>query len=234
MYTKVEKPKENKSRAAANSVIQEKSDGKQGFGFVDNRTEIKKLSKVVEHSGSKESFSIGSRSLQRFAKGIDSEATHGNLIQCGGKSSKTNGHISKKEKVDYVIVENAILRNDTLKKSVVETETGWVLYDNEGKEIDSALQIGIINVKANELAIWTYDSIYSGMGQKLGAAITYLELLKDKYKDDDTIDGSPNTNPGSAPLFEALGIDDPKVSTVGAVRLAAEKIMHSKGWYLII
>jgi hypothetical protein len=37
MYEQVEKSKENKSRAVANSVIQKKSDVKQGFGFVDNR-----------------------------------------------------------------------------------------------------------------------------------------------------------------------------------------------------
>lgn len=39
MYAQVEKPKENKSRAAANAVAQKKSDVKQGFGFVDNRPE---------------------------------------------------------------------------------------------------------------------------------------------------------------------------------------------------
>ncbi|MBL4706919.1 MAG: hypothetical protein JKY48_00570 [Flavobacteriales bacterium] len=37
MYEQVEKPKENKSRAVANSVAQNKSNVKQGFGFVDNR-----------------------------------------------------------------------------------------------------------------------------------------------------------------------------------------------------
>jgi hypothetical protein len=37
MYEQVEKPKENKSRAVANSVAQKKSNIKQGFGFVDNR-----------------------------------------------------------------------------------------------------------------------------------------------------------------------------------------------------
>lgn len=37
MYTQVEKPKENKSRAVANSVGQKKSNGMQGFGLVDNR-----------------------------------------------------------------------------------------------------------------------------------------------------------------------------------------------------
>ena len=37
MYENVDKQKENKSRAAANSVAQKKSTVKQGFGFVDNR-----------------------------------------------------------------------------------------------------------------------------------------------------------------------------------------------------
>lgn len=39
MYAQVEKPKENKVRAVANSVAQKKSNVKQGFGFVDNRPE---------------------------------------------------------------------------------------------------------------------------------------------------------------------------------------------------
>lgn len=39
MYAQVEKTKENKSRVVANSVTQKKSNGKQGFGFVDNRYE---------------------------------------------------------------------------------------------------------------------------------------------------------------------------------------------------
>lgn len=38
MYAQVEKPKENTSKAAANSVTQSKSKGKQSVGFVDNRT----------------------------------------------------------------------------------------------------------------------------------------------------------------------------------------------------
>jgi hypothetical protein len=40
MYEQVEKPKGNNSKAVANSVAQKKSDGKQGFRFVDNRVNI--------------------------------------------------------------------------------------------------------------------------------------------------------------------------------------------------
>ncbi|WP_421854433.1 hypothetical protein [Marinomonas sp.] len=45
MYEQIEKPKENKSRAIANSVAQKKSNGKQGFEFVDNR-HISSLKKI--------------------------------------------------------------------------------------------------------------------------------------------------------------------------------------------
>jgi hypothetical protein len=50
MYARVEKSKENKSRAVANSVAQKKSNVKQGFGFANNRPEVvtqKKLKKMV-------------------------------------------------------------------------------------------------------------------------------------------------------------------------------------------
>jgi hypothetical protein len=49
MYEQVEKPKENKSRAVANSVAQRKSKVKQGFGFVDNRPESKKANQLRAH-----------------------------------------------------------------------------------------------------------------------------------------------------------------------------------------
>lgn len=41
MYAQVEKSKEDKSRAVANSVAQKKGNEKQGFGFVDNRYNTK-------------------------------------------------------------------------------------------------------------------------------------------------------------------------------------------------
>ncbi len=39
MYAQVKKPKDNKSRVVANAVTQKKNNGKQGAGFVDNRSE---------------------------------------------------------------------------------------------------------------------------------------------------------------------------------------------------
>lgn len=48
MYKQVERQKENKSRAVANSVAQRKSIGKQGIGGVDNQTEIIGQRKIPE------------------------------------------------------------------------------------------------------------------------------------------------------------------------------------------
>lgn len=41
MYEQLEKTKENRARAIANSVVQKKSNAKQGIGFVDNRSHEK-------------------------------------------------------------------------------------------------------------------------------------------------------------------------------------------------
>jgi hypothetical protein len=53
MYAHIEKTKENKSRAAANNVAQQKDNVKQGFGFVDNRPETvaqRKLQEMINNS----------------------------------------------------------------------------------------------------------------------------------------------------------------------------------------
>jgi len=55
MYAQVEKSKENKSRSVANSVAQKKSNGKQGFGLVDNRLETitqRKLNSNIKYKTS--------------------------------------------------------------------------------------------------------------------------------------------------------------------------------------
>lgn len=51
MYEQAEKPKESKNRAVSNSVAQKKSNVKQGFGFVDNRTSVREITQRVEIKG---------------------------------------------------------------------------------------------------------------------------------------------------------------------------------------
>jgi len=48
MNTYADKTQENKSKSVANSVAQKKSNVKQGFGFVDNRTELVAQRKLQE------------------------------------------------------------------------------------------------------------------------------------------------------------------------------------------
>ncbi len=48
MYEQIEKPKENKNKAIANSAAQKKSNVKRGFGFVDNWPETIAQSKLQE------------------------------------------------------------------------------------------------------------------------------------------------------------------------------------------
>lgn len=52
MYSQAEKTKDNKSRTIANSVTQNKSNGKQGFGFVDNRPVAKTFNNLQNLSHS--------------------------------------------------------------------------------------------------------------------------------------------------------------------------------------
>lgn len=54
MYAQVEKPKENKSKAIANSVVQKKNNMKQGLGLVDNRNQSAQLKLLISngHKGS--------------------------------------------------------------------------------------------------------------------------------------------------------------------------------------
>ncbi len=48
MYAQIEKSKENKSRAVANSVAQKKSNGMSGVGFVDNRPKLAQMKRLQE------------------------------------------------------------------------------------------------------------------------------------------------------------------------------------------
>lgn len=69
MYAHVNKTKENQSRAVATSISQKKNDGKQSFGFVDNRPENIALEKLLSGGAS--------QAIQRMhhnATDIDSRA----------------------------------------------------------------------------------------------------------------------------------------------------------------
>ncbi|MPY23405.1 hypothetical protein [Shewanella sp. YLB-07] len=74
MYEQVEKPKENKNRAVANSGTQKKNKVKQGFGFVDNRPDsvVQRYQReVIEDISSKQNNPANKKqvSTQRISSG---------------------------------------------------------------------------------------------------------------------------------------------------------------------
>lgn len=84
MYAQVEKSKENttsadrrKIKAVVNSVTQKKSNGKQGFRFVDNRPKVVFQRQVRNFSTSNSSYDTPGEQFKKLAKsGSDINATH--------------------------------------------------------------------------------------------------------------------------------------------------------------
>jgi len=68
MYAQVEKPKENKSMAVANSVTQRKSNVKKNFGFVDNREKVKPA-RIIPRSMVLQRLVIGIDKAKELSKG---------------------------------------------------------------------------------------------------------------------------------------------------------------------
>ncbi|MBW2663244.1 MAG: DUF4157 domain-containing protein [Deltaproteobacteria bacterium] len=72
MYAQVETPRESKSRAIANSVVQNKSKVKQCFGFVDNRPEAAAQRKLQEVANKKPQAKQAAQ-LQTMANNLESQ-----------------------------------------------------------------------------------------------------------------------------------------------------------------
>jgi hypothetical protein len=82
MYTQLEKPKENKGRAVANSVAKQKNNMRQSFGFVDNRPEAvaqRKLQEISNRNLSPYSLSV-TNVIQRQTPPPDTEIDWDDLV----------------------------------------------------------------------------------------------------------------------------------------------------------
>ena len=118
MYAQVEKSKENKSRAVANSIAREKSTVKQGVGFVDNRAEAvaqRKLqgivhdysiSQPIQEKGNKtglpDNLKTGIENLSALddpgggassSGNLQAQSTSGRLIQCKVQWPSVENHL---------------------------------------------------------------------------------------------------------------------------------------------
>lgn len=105
MYAQVDKSKENKSRAVANSITQKKSNGKQGFGFVDNRPEaiVQRMHQSLMNNNRRADFSPAHDPIS-----FDTQDTQHKVIQRvikydngdGDSREKLKGDIGLKKGVD--------------------------------------------------------------------------------------------------------------------------------------
>ncbi len=104
MYEQVEKPKENKSRAAANSVTQKKSNVNRGFGFVDNR------SGVSQHEVNESEVNDNSRVGQNAQ--LMKDSSYKAYSQKGLKKNHRNGQREVIQKMDAAEAEMAEYSKD--------------------------------------------------------------------------------------------------------------------------
>lgn len=111
MYEKVEKPKENKSRAVANSVTQEKND-EQGLGFVDNRPDAIVQRKLQDNDAGLENeanvvviktVSIGQKAKQGGMSAEVSQFKGGFVVDMGITNGK-NVVAQRSEIIQRIIV----------------------------------------------------------------------------------------------------------------------------------
>ena len=102
MYEQIKKPKENKSRAAVNSVPQKESNVKQGFGFVDNRQPHK--ASVQRKLNGKQRVSSTTDVIQRMVGSGLSCYTKVTIAAGGGLPARKGTIVSEdKQKKTYLV-----------------------------------------------------------------------------------------------------------------------------------
>jgi hypothetical protein len=130
MYEQVEKPKDNKSRAVANSAAQKKSNAEQGFGFVDNRPESKQIIQLQKTINESIQCVAVTKKITKGGK----KATTG-----GVKKHKKNPDFYKrvvkglpKDKVKYIIGQHgAKSREQKRLKKLKDKEVSGATHESE-------------------------------------------------------------------------------------------------------
>lgn len=129
MYAQVEISKENKSRAVANSVAQKKSNGKQGFGFVDNRAD--NIAHNLIQNRTKHNFSNDSEASQLSKQPSPIQVTQ---FCFDKKSAYKNGYcVGYKQGYQKGLKDglNELEDNDDIDK-----KQGQEIYENETSKIE--------------------------------------------------------------------------------------------------
>ena len=147
MYAQVEKPKENNSRAVANSVTQKKSNIKQSFEFVDNRSKaninnILQLNSMNNKGRGVIQRAIGKKGLAAIGKGV---AVEGQNIQ---KFIVKNAEQQENGKWKYFLIFSAFpvdkgWVNEDEKYDLIETEIKKEPKEGQKKVTSSELKAAV-------------------------------------------------------------------------------------------
>ena len=144
MYVQREKPKENKSKAIANSVAQKESNVKQGFGFVDNRPEAegqRALQRMMNYGQTKASQMMGMQAKLPVITKETEEREGGEPIQ------KFSSHPKSNKPPEVSLSTEEAEGGHTIERHLITREKAMTRVVNEGQVPSS---IWLSESKANE------------------------------------------------------------------------------------
>lgn len=153
MYAQVEKPKENQSRAVANTAAQKKSNVKQGFGFVDNRPEVVAQRKLQEMTNKSPQATLISSLLQRNKGDLSplqlKALANGKLNVVGENHSESNRRRDSEETIAKRETGGGYWREGEYRKGVdTRNLLSWVFTSDKRERGDSSELLVEMNAAA--------------------------------------------------------------------------------------
>lgn len=205
MYEQVEKPKENKSRAVANVVAQKKSNGKQGFGFVDNRSEFS----MQRKNGGKVIYNSTAESIQRI---VNSNTSNNKPIHFHELSNETitKHQQEKRERVnDRKNQSSSLSTINTIQAVFIFTVNpeNYKLYDTEYFRVQGNKFMTGNKQEKHITADSVKDNLWTQMeGLSLNEFGKKVLKIKDEYQELPGMEliYSHKLNDEDAPIYEGL------------------------------
>ncbi|KJY93140.1 hypothetical protein TW84_04510 [Vibrio neptunius] len=169
MYTQVEKIKENRSRSVANSVGQKKSNGKQGFGFVDNRIETvaqKKLQSIANNYSTTQPIQRVQVTISGQQKEL-STLTVSEMERFLRMKNLSNTALTEEEKVDVAtwVEQNKVQKG----YKVIESQFTKLYPEVIPEAVKDFGQVEAVTLNANDIG-----NAIGGEKQQIGATSYYI------------------------------------------------------------
>lgn len=239
MYAQVEKSKENKSRAVANLTTQKKSNGKQGFGFVDNRSKTENMKSSQQMIDARSYEEPSSHTIQRAIDVVATNQSYGILVKATGDADEfedgdNNGDIgwsdvnkyTAKYQVDWEEEEEGenVRKRKKINKQEIKSQTwdneialkadcGHVLGQQNGGKRSQARNVFAQNPGINN---GTYKSFETKMRSALNNALDKDESATASFISKLEIEGDPKRTNIKKMYKEAYVSDVESDSDIGS------------------